>query len=73
MDLFETFLTQNDYSYQKQDFTYVLKEEITRSLMEDYYEEYKEDQRLTDFLDQHFLQNEQISTTRLIYRLLLIQ
>ena len=41
--------------------------------MEDYYEEYKEDQRLTDFLDQHFLQNEQISTTRLIYRLLLIQ
>lgn len=41
--------------------------------MEDYYEEYKEDQRLTDFLDQHFLQNEQISTTRLTYRLLLIQ
>ncbi|QED60457.1 methyltransferase domain-containing protein [Enterococcus durans] len=73
MDFFETFLTQNDYSYQTQEFTYVLKEEITRSLMEDYYEEYKEDQRLTDFLDQHFLQNEQISTTRLTYRLLLIQ
>ena len=73
MDLFETFLMQNDYSYQTQEFTYVLKEEITRSLMEDYYEEYKEDQRLTDFLDQHFLQDEQISTTRLTYRLLLIQ
>ncbi|MDT2835667.1 class I SAM-dependent methyltransferase [Enterococcus durans] len=73
MDQFEAYLDQSDYSYQVKEFTYVLKEEITRSLMEDYYEEYKEDQRLADFLDQHFLQDDQISTTRLTYRLLLIQ
>lgn len=73
MDLFETFLTQNNYLYQTQEFTYALKEEITRSLMEEYYEEYKEDQRMIDFLDQHFFQDERISTTRLTYRLLLIQ
>lgn len=73
MDQFEAYLDQSDYSYQVKEFTYVLKERITRSLMEVYYEAYEEDQRLADFLDQHFLQDEQISTTRLTYRLLLIQ
>ncbi|MGM0156905.1 hypothetical protein IGI47_001213 [Enterococcus sp. AZ191] len=73
MDQFEAYLDQSDYSYQVKEFMYVLKERITRSLMEVYYEGYEEDQRLADFLDQHFLQDEQISTTRLTYRLLLIQ
>lgn len=73
MDQFEAYLDQSDYSYQVKEFTYVLKERITRSLMEVYYEGYEEDQRLADFLDQHFLQDEQISITRLTYRLLLIQ
>ncbi len=74
MDQFETYLNQSNYTYQVKEFTYRIKEEITRSLMEDYYEEYKEEKQFVDFLDQYFLQDEVvISTTLLTYRLLLIQ
>ncbi|MBF8807808.1 MAG: class I SAM-dependent methyltransferase [Enterococcus lacertideformus] len=74
MDQFEKYLRQSNHSYQTKEFTYIIKEEITRALMEDYYKEYKGEQRFIDFVDQYFLQDETIiSTTYWIYRLLLIQ
>ena len=74
MDQFANYLKQKKYSYQIKEFTYDVKEEISRLLIENYYEEYKNDPQLITYLDQQFQKNEHtISTTKLTYRMLLIQ
>lgn len=71
MDTFECFLTGQNFEPQKKEFTYQYQEEISREMMEEYYEE-QQNHPLFKSLMEHFFKKESfiLSTTTITYRLL---
>jgi hypothetical protein len=71
MDSFERFLEEQGFEPQKKEFTYQYQEEISKDMMEEYYEE-QQDHPLFESLMEHFFKKESVilSTTTITYRLL---
>jgi ubiquinone/menaquinone biosynthesis C-methylase UbiE len=71
MDTFERFLTAQNLGSHKKDFTYQYQEEITREMVEEYYEEQQNHPLFQSLLERLFKGKTTIcSTTTITYRLL---